>query len=534
MHAAIRYLFATSIALASLPGCRIRTTATPPQGDPTVLPTPAGPVRGIAAGTTHVFLGIPYAQAPVGPLRYRPPQPRHRFDAPYDASHYGPACPQLAGKNLGGGPAAADAAVEGNEDCLHLNVWMPSGHKPMPVIVFIHGGAFQQGSNSKAFYDARELAEQTGVVVVTINYRLGALGMIAHESLAAESSDGSAGNYGLRDQIAALQWVKSNISAFGGDPANITLFGESAGAVSVCAMVASPLARGLFARAIIESGGGCMEWPALRAPSAGHAPGGFARGAELAAAAGCGGAADVPACLRSKPAADLVRAGTHLPSVGPLSVLYSPVIDGVVLTGTVFDRLRKGEVDLPLIVGSNADEATIFMGRTSGLDEAGYAALVRSMFGEHAPDVQAIYPVDPEGGVQAAIKRLVTEAVFVCPAIALAQAASGGPHPSYSYHFTRHRRGFIANKLGAFHGIELAYLFWGLPFHPDEEDQQVTRIMRSAWTGFARTGVPDPAWPAFKHDTPSIYRIDVHPTVVGDVTDGRCAALRKAGVIPAP
>ncbi|MBI4952657.1 MAG: carboxylesterase family protein [Myxococcales bacterium] len=510
--------------------------AAPPVGAPTTVEAPAGPVQGILAGELRVFLGIPYAAPPVGASRFRPPQPAAHFATPFDASHYGPVCPQLGREAESDGEVGADDPVDGSEDCLHLNVWTHADERARPVMVFIHGGGFQQGSNSKPYYEGSNLARAADVVIVTVNYRLGVLGFLAHEALAAESPEGSAGNYGLRDQVAALGWVRDNIAAFGGDPNNVTIFGESAGAMSVCALVASPLARGLFARAIAQSGGGCHDVPSLREDPRGRGRSGFARGLEVARAAGCADTPDLLACLRSRDAASLVRAGAQPGAVkGVFALRFGPVVDGAVLTATPFERARQGGLEVPLVAGSNADEATIFMPRLKVTSAEGYATVVRDSYPEHADALLGLYPADGDAW-QAPFARLLTEVGFVCPQLALVEAASAGPQPAYAYYFTRRRQGPLGRKVGAFHGVELAYLFWPFAFELGEDDALVTKAMRAAWGSFARRGAPDvtPAWPAFRKDAPSVYRIDVRPAVVADPSEGRCASLRAAGVVPTP
>jgi para-nitrobenzyl esterase len=477
----------------------------------------------------RIFLGVPYAAPPVGPNRFRPPRPAAHFDAPFDARIYGPPCPQLA-RLSGLGPAKPDAAVEGQEDCLNLNVWTPADARIRPVMVFIHGGGFQQGSNRKPFYEGSQLSRAADIVLVTINYRIGVLGLLALEPLVKESDDGSVGNYAIRDQIAALRWVRDNIAAFGGDPSNVTIFGESAGALSVCALVASPLTPGLFRRAIMESGGGCLSLPRLTDSGRRGELGGYARGAEIAAAAGCGDAEDVLRCLRAKDAATLVRAGTHHRETGAIpKPMYSPVLDGVTLTGSALERLRRGEVGVPLVIGSNADEATLFMRVIHVKDPAEYEEVMRSTFGERTDQVLKVYPVPASRDVREAVERVITETGFICPALELAAAASERL-AVYSYYFTYHRKGPIASRLGAFHGIEILYLFWSVPFEGNDDDREVTRVMRAAWGGFAHAGVPraDPPWPAYTRTEPFIYQIDVHPRVVVDVTEGRCARFQTA------
>ena len=262
--------------------------------EPGLVPTSSGWVRGSTTDTgTWSFRGIPYAAAPVGDLRFRPPAPAACAPTEIAATDFGAMCPQFEGEEEG----IATGRIVGDEDCLTLNVWTPPDYgertSALPVLFFIHGGGNTAGSSSKrvggqAMYDGERLAASNEAVVVTINYRLGPLGYLTLPSLAAESEHASAGNYGLLDQIAALAWVRDNIGAFGGDPARVLVFGESGGAVDTCMMVATPLAAGLFSAALMESGACAAQSGAERQ----------SQGAELAAAAGCDGADEV-ACLRA-------------------------------------------------------------------------------------------------------------------------------------------------------------------------------------------------------------------------------------------
>jgi para-nitrobenzyl esterase len=507
-------------------------TVRAPRGASVVIDAPAGALRGTRAGRLSVFLGVPYAAPPTGANRWAPPKPAPRFASPFDATHAGPVCPQIARGHLDA-ESIDDAPVEGDEDCLRLNVWTAAAASARrPVMVFIHGGGFLQGSGTSATYDGSMLATGGGVVVVTLNYRLGVLGLLAHEAFARENEAGSAGDYAILDQLAALRWVHDNIAAFGGDPTNVTIFGESAGAVAVCAVVASPLSAGLFSRAISESGGRCGAWPTLR-EGVPDALSGFARAAEIAAAAGCDGRADVAACLRGLDAATLVRAGMHGERMGLGLPAFGPVIDGTVLQGTLAERLQTGAVDAPMIIGTNTDESTMFFAREPVTDAADYAAHLRRLLGSRADVALQVYPPTLFGTPKETFLRAVTETVFTCPAEALARAAAGGPAPAYLYHFEHHLSGLLGERLGSFHSIELVYLFASFPdvFSPSPEDLRVTQSMQSAWTGFARRGVPNtsPSWPAYREDAPAIFRIDATPSVATDVSEGRCARLRALG-----
>lgn len=314
--------------------------------------TERGPVRGVDEGDTWSWKGIPYAAPPVGQLRWRPPEPPACWSGVLDADAFGPKCLQR-GEN---------GEVVGAEDCLTLNVWAPKGDAPeggWPVMVFVHGGGNVQGSSSETvpggapLYDGRFLAQREGVVVVTLNYRLGALGFLAHEALSAESSDGGSGNYGLMDQIAALEWVRDNVAGFGGDPTRVMLFGESASGVDALALLASPLAEGLF-RAVLVQSGGARGLPLDEAE---------AEGAERVAETSCGDAEDVLACLRDLDGSTIVETMPGVVGIGELELgagsrVFGPVVDGRVLEQPPLQAVEAGAHHaVPFVVGTNLDEA---------------------------------------------------------------------------------------------------------------------------------------------------------------------------------
>ncbi|MEM9190704.1 MAG: carboxylesterase family protein [Myxococcota bacterium] len=501
--------------------------------DPLLIPTPAGFVQGTENDEgLRVFLGVPYAAPPVGDARFRPPgAPLPFAGGTFEASEFGAVCPQREREN----PISPPGDVTGDEDCLTLNVWaQPSGGEARPVMVFIHGGGFQLGASSDDTYEGTSLATAGDIVLVTINYRLGTLGLLATEGLAAESGNDSAGNYAILDQIAALNWVQTNIAAFGGDPANVTIFGESAGGVSVCALLGSPLADGLFSRAIIQSGGGCYNFPALRRPRIGTQSA-ISRGAEIVEAAGCGDAADVVACMRNAPVADLVAAGeTGMPTSVGLAE-FRPNLDGVVLTEDPFDLFRRGERDLALMIGSNQDEATIFTLGTPVPNEAAYQTIARTALGTRLGDeLLALYPASAYPTPKAAYNAAFGELSFVCPGYAMVQAAADGPESVYSYYFTREITG-AAGFLGAFHGFELAFVFGNFGAAPQgPDDQALSTNLQAAWTSFARNGAPTttPSWPAYTSAAPAFLVANEPLTVVDELVAGRCALLQELGLIP--
>ncbi|HSR86655.1 MAG TPA: carboxylesterase family protein [Streptosporangiaceae bacterium] len=463
-----------------------------------------GAVRGMTAGSVDEFLGIPYAAPPTGNLRWRPPQPRPEWEGVRDATQFAPSCPQPAGPSLPPGPFS--------EDCLYLNVYtpaMPSGDMRSgdeggrPVLVWIHGGALTQDAGRN--YDPAKLAAD-GIVVVTINYRLGALGFLAHPALASRPG-GPAGNYGWMDQQAALRWVQRNITAFGGNRANVTIAGESAGGLSVHAQMVSTGARGLFQRAIVQSGSFALRQQSLATAEA--------AGEAFAAEAGCPD--ETAACLRHLPVADLVSnfPGSAIPGV----------VDGKVLTEPIGMALAAGRfARVPVLNGTNHDEERIFV--TFGVTVSGgtdvpipeqpvtaenYQANIAAVLGVPAGMAAAIatkYPPAAYASPAVAFSVLVGDANFACPALQIDRWTSPRV-PTFGYEFNddnaplRYSPPLVGPSV-ATHASELQYLF-DLPNAPfsgtlNRGQQALAESMRAAWANFAATGDPRSAavpWPAF-------------------------------------
>ncbi|HUJ62598.1 MAG TPA: carboxylesterase/lipase family protein [Kofleriaceae bacterium] len=447
-------------------------------------------VRGQRIENVDAFRGIPYAAPPVGPLRWKPPAPAS-WTGTRDALAFGKACPQLD-DTIGG-------KLETDEDCLTLNVWTPDVHPraPRPVMVWIHGGGLVQGGTALPFYDGHVLAGQGDVVVVSLAYRLGPLGFLAHPAFSAEDAHHSSGDFGLLDQIAALHWVHDHAAAFGGDPAKVTIFGESAGGESVCALMASPLAAGLFERAVIES----AQCPApgkaarlLRDASAGESA--EQQGLRIAHLLGCDGAA-AASCLRAKSVDQLLHASPAAFGFLGKGEHYGVVIDGHVLPEAPASALAAGHLArVPVVIGTNADEATLFTARMPLRRDAGYDYLVRKIFPDDADAVLAAYPAT--GSPKQAFDRLVTDAVFACPTRRFARALRGR-QPVFQYEFAHATAKLRARGLGAMHGSEIPFVFAdGADFTAGE--QQLSRTMLGYWAQFAHTGDPDrtgsPVWPA--------------------------------------
>lgn len=466
----IRFSFLATLASAVL-------LLSPAQAAPVAVD--AGMIEGVPTGDVTVYKGIPFAAPPVGPLRWRPPAPVAPWRGVRRADRFSPICMQK-------GSYPEDAPPEPmSEDCLTLNVWAPTGAAPgakLPVMVWIYGGGLVNGTASTPLYAGDELARR-GVIVATANYRLGALGFLAHPDLSRESPNKVSGNYGLLDQLAALQWVSRNIAAFGGDPGNVTVFGQSSGSISISVLSASPLAKGLFRRAIGQSGG--LFEPIEIAPE-------FALdGAEKYGAAFATklGAASI-AALRAKPAAEIANAR------------YSPnaVIDGYVLREPPFNAFAAGRGnDIDLLIGSNAEEGLEFVGKRN-ITVATLPDVLRQDFPSFI--VALIGPKTPANDKDA-LKAFVAfegDMRFGWDMLAWARLHAATRRNTFLYRFEHTPPG----EQGARHGVEMQYVFGNPnPKAPwSEADRKLSETMAAYWTNFAKTGDPNgvglPRWPAFR------------------------------------
>ena len=478
--------------------------------------TESGPLKGIVEGNITEFLGIPYAAPPVGALRWTPPQPYGRWHGVLDASSFGNVCTQ------GGG---------GSEDCLFLNIYVPNFKKnankhggAMPVMFWIHGGGLTSGAGSD--YDPTPLVEQ-GVIVVTINYRLGYLGFFAQTAIDSEGHEN--GNYGLMDQQFAMHWVQSNIAQFGGDPGNVTMFGESAGGHSVYCNLASPTAAGLFAHAISESGSYLIFENFLQAivplATAETTNGLVPSGATIADTVGC--TSQTAACLRGV-------SNTELVSVEP-GTIYA-FVDGTLLTETPQAAFASGDFNrVPIIAGTNHDEWRIFVADEydlSGnpiLTEAEYDTAVIALWGPLlGPIVEIVYPYGayPSGGV--ALGTSGTDGIFACGARNADESLSQFT-TTYAYEFNDENAPpaealvpGLTFPLGAYHGSEIQYLFdTGFFSLLDPSQQQLSAAMVSYWTTFAATGDPNspatPTWSPYDSTTDEFQSL-IPPTPVVEPT----------------
>ena len=468
--------FLTLLLLLTAAGCS-STSDTAQSAAPVELTTSLGRIRGLESGGVAVYKGIPYAKPPVGDLRFRAPEPAEAWQDTLDCTQYGPAALQ---------PAADDIPAP-DEDCLNLNVWTTakSGEK-QPVYVFIHGGAYFQGSGAKTMYDCTNFARD-GVVGVTINYRLGALGFLGLEASKAEG--GTSGNFGTLDQIQALKWVRENISAFGGDPDNITIGGESAGSFSVSALIMSPLAKGLFNQAIMESG--CILDAAVVAP--------YIRGDADASAVVSGayarsfGADDSPAGLSRLRQIDghalTEMSKFNMDTTTPNAFSFWPVNDGVVLPSDPQKALAAGDYNpVRLLVGNNRDEGLIFV--PDGLEAGDYAAYAYRILGSSAAEqALARWPVDDGHNASDRARDLMTMAGFRLGAHAFADTLSQNGQPVYYYEFDYN----TPDNPAASHAAELPFVFGnGLDsLKLDKSGKQTAADVHTAWVNFIKSGDPN-------------------------------------------
>ena len=458
--------------IASLLGAALLMTTQPASSAPTAQ-TRQGVLVGREAGGVESFRGIRYAVPPVGPLRWRPPQAPEPWSGPRDAGSVGAICiqPPANGDN-GVGPLPM------SEDCLTLNVWAPQGRSaPLPVMVWIHGGGYINGSGTAALYDGSNLAKR-GVVVVTLNYRLGRLGFFDHPALAAEREAGEpAGNYGVMDMIAALEWVRDNIASFGGDPSQVTLFGESAGGVAVTQLMIAERARGLFARAVVASGLGRQQGaPLIEVPGGALRPT-RARGAAWAYDAGITPTAEA---LRAAPAERLL---TPAPSFYDGDLILT---DGVILTTDVETAFSNGsQAPVPLIIGTNSAE--FWRANPS------YVPTYRDRLDAQTPDRKAAL-LAAYGNQAAYDDHIVSDLVFNEPARRLARLHAGQGHPTWLYRFDVVSDGMTKPHGGAPHASERQYVFDTLtasPWPTDARDQRAADTMAGYWTDFAKAGDPN-------------------------------------------
>lgn len=469
----------------------------------------SGVLNGASRDGVDTYFGIPYAAPPVGDLRWMPPAPAAKWTSPRAATAYGAICPQPQRPD---GVLAMGAGQTQSEDCLFLNVYVPPGARNAPVMVWIHGGAHRFGSSSGPIYDGTHFAKD-GVILVSINYRLGLLGYFAHPALTkAAGADAPLGNYGQMDQIAALQWVQRNIAAFGGDPQNVTVFGESAGASSILFLLATPSAKGLFAKAIVESGGGWNMETTLSQKEA--------EGTAFATRAGLSGGTTTLAELRAIPVA---KALDMPPQLG-----FGPFVDGRLTPKTPAQAFASGTaIDVPLVIGSNSFEASLMQS---------FNIPPERLTARLTPEARQLYAADATSE-EALAQAVFTDTVMGAPARWIAAKAASGA-PSWLYHFSYVASTQRGRVPGARHGSEIPYVFgtgtalaarFGLSL--TDEDRAMETLVHSCWVGFAKTGAPhcagDQAWPMYTPQLDQLLELGPNTGVISGFRKAQYGGLES-------
>lgn len=488
--------------------------------------TDNGPVEGKSVGTINAFLGIPYAAPPIGDLRWKAPSPPAKWTGVRKATGFGARCMQ---GNVFGDMVFRDPSP--SEDCLTLNVWAPAGAKDLPVMVWIYGGGFVAGATSEQRQDGEKLAQQ-GVVVVSMNYRLGIFGFLALSELAAESGHKASGNYGLLDQVAALQWVQHNIAGFGGGPNNVTIFGESAGSFSVSSLMASPLAKGLFQKAIGESG----------------------------AAFNSQGLPYISKRVRQREDLKFLKDFLHVKSLAELRALpaekvqeaeakkeersdprgFTPDIDGYLLPEPVSALFSKGKQnDVPLLAGWNRDEGIFELGGHDKPTAANAKAAAEKEFGAHAAEFLKLYPAKSDPEALRSAEDLAGDRFIAYSTWRWMDAQKAtGKQVVYRYRFDLSLPSpeKQPDGLGAYHSAEIEYVFGqldskALPWRT--QDRHLSEQMQKYWANFARSGDPNgpglPKWPVYdSHTGWQVMHLDEMPEAANDSSRGRYLFLQKA------
>lgn len=468
-------------------------TACTEQTTPGLLEVEGGKIQGYEADGLTIYKGIPFAAPPVGDLRWKAPQPVAAWDTILDATHYA------------AGPIQGEPSPDYSEDCLYLNVWTPAhqADEKLPVLVWIYGGGFAFGNTADPNYDCEALARKSGIVMASINYRVGQLGFLTLPALSEENPDHVSGNYGLLDQIAGLEWIKRNIAKFGGDPDKVTIFGESAGGISVSMLCASPLAKGLFCGAISQSGGSFgptrpTTYPGENMKTLADAE---QDGLKIMESLGVSTIAEMRALDAS------VFAGRGLGACG------WPVVDGKVIPGDQFELYEQGRYnDVNVLIGYNSDEGASFAfgPRTKEYFEES----TRARYGQFADALLEAYPfTDEDGGKQS--RDLMRDAAFGWQTWSWARLqAQTGKSNVYLYYFDEHpeyEAGSADFGKGSYHGMDVNFVFQHMDnFERPEVDCPLSEAMGKYWTNFAKTGNPNgeglPEWPSFNNDQPqSMY-----------------------------
>ncbi len=471
-----------------------------------------GIVKGEIREAVLSFKGIPFAAPPVGALRWRPPQPVESWSGIRRAVDYAPDCLQVPFPN-----DAAPLRGTPSEDCLYLNVWRPAraSSRKLPVMVWIYGGGFVNGGTSPAVYDGSKFARD-GIVLVSFNYRLGNFGFFAHPALTAEQSGGPLGNYALMDQIAALEWVQRNIAAFGGDPANVTIFGESAGGMSVHVLLTTRLARGLFHKAVIESAGGRPGLLGAR-PLSGGPNSAESIGLALAKRFGIEGeGADALARLRAIPASKLLS-GLNMATAGrDPTYVGGPILDGKLVLGVPTELYAAGlGARVPVIIGANSMDIGFLPAKT--LED------LYALFGPDATEARTLYPAAEGADVHVLAFEAGGDQTMLEPARAIARLLAARGQSVYQFRFSYVPESLRATLRGAPHASEIPFVFdtvavkYGKDLTP--HDQAIARAMHGYWVAFARAGTPEvpggPAWPQYQSESDSIMNFTAQGPIAG-------------------
>ncbi|HPR30575.1 MAG TPA: carboxylesterase family protein [Prolixibacteraceae bacterium] len=471
---------------------------------PGLVRVEGGIVQGTVTNDLSIYKGIPFAAPPVGELRWKAPQPVEKWEGVKPCTEYAPAPMQ------GGNPASGKS-----EDCLYLNVWTSakSDKEKLPVLVWIYGGGFSFGSTSDPVHNGEHLARK-GVVLVSIAYRVGQIGFLAHPELSAENPNGVSGNYGLLDQIAGLQWIQNNIAAFGGDPNKVTIFGESAGGISVSMLCASPLTKGLIHGAISQSGGSFgptrpTTYPGENMKTLEQAE---QDGVEYLKNIGLSSIDE----LRKVEAEKLIPRGWTLPGGWP-------IVDGYVIPDDQFILYETGKYnDVPVLIGYNSDEGLSF---PAGRTPEEFIANVQKRFGPYADTLIQAYPLT-DNEVKRPARNLMRDAAFGWHTWSWARLQSKtGTSKVFLYYFDQHpehESGSPQADHGTPHGVDVPYVFKNLHPNSTASDREVSEWMATYWTNFAKNGDPNgeglPEWPAFSNDDPKTMYLNVSPGA-GEVPD---------------
>src|SRR5436190_595781 len=527
-------LLLAATLFASVSGQETKESKPDSKTPPTVR-TALGIVRGLIEGDVSSFRGIPYAAAPVGANRWRPPQPISPWEGERDATKFGADCAQA-----GFPRAPGSISSNSSEDCLFINVWRPStvaSDAKLPVMVWIHGGAFMFGSGSSPDFSGGQFAKQ-GVILVTFNYRLGRLGFFAFPALSKEHPEEPKGNYAYMDQIAALKWVQKNIAAFGGNPNNVTIFGESSGGVSVHTLLTSPLSRSLFQKAISESGGGRDGVLTGRPMSKDGVDPNYPVSAETIGVNFAhkhvieGTDADALAKLRALSVAEIVDGGQE--SDGGKAIYSGPILDGKLATETAESAYKAGRPPkVPLIIGSNSAEVP------AGFVNARSKEELLSQFVDVKDQMSAVY--DPHGTNDFAwmLTMVNTDKVWAEPARFTARAFAAKGVPAYIYLFSYVSPSMQGRmRYGAAHGSEIPYVFNNLKARNGTtvapKDEEVAKMLNTYWANFARTGDPNgsglPKWPRYEPGKGEIFdiKLDGSPSAEPDPRKARLDVIEKA------